>query len=426
VLNTTLRAKLAAGLEQSGFDRMDRVNGGLRILAALTILSYPLFYDHSQRKVLFAVLGFVGYSAALYLGLWRPIVKRFSKAHFYVLTAAIDLVFTVYIIWITGAAVSPFFRALYLWVAMLAFFFGLRGGSIASMVAMLILTYFLMQSPTAVGTWERLIKLGGLVMHGPLIGRLVDIMRRRALELEQAQAQLLKEQSHTLRLEKLTSMGLIAAGLAHEINNPLQGAVGALHALRRDSLPEERRAPYLDIVEVALERMRVTIAGLLDYSRKGPVSTSRIAVSEAVEQALMLLSPMFNKAGVRIDNRVAGLQDLISADRSRLQQALTNVLINALHASKRGGQVEVSLTRREGRLGICISDQGAGIPREHLDQVCDPFFTTKPTGVGTGLGLAITLRILQNHGGDLELANNVGKGASVTLWLPGSDGEGSC
>jgi signal transduction histidine kinase len=418
-----------AGLERAGFDRIDRVNGGLRVLAALATLSYPLLDTPKGAEVgdqvLYAVLVFAGYSVLLYAAFWRLFVQEAVKSRFYIIAALTDLVFTVYVIWLTGGASSPFFRALYLWVAMLAFFFGMRGGVIASSVALVVLTMFLVRADVPLKAWESLVKLGGLVMHGPLIGGLVDAKRRRGRALErvnkayeEALIQLKTEQSHTLRLQKLTSMGLIAAGLAHEINNPLQGAIGAVQALRRGNLSLEREETYLEVVETGLARVKGTVVTLLDYSRKGMVSKSRMEVRAAVEQAVSLLKPVLESANVTLNNEVNSVDVVVIADKSRLQQALANVLMNAIHAAGDRGLITIALSRATGKVGIRITDDGPGIATEDMDKVCDPFFTTKPVGVGTGLGLAITLRILKDHGGDLQLQSKPGKGAVVTLWLP--------
>ena len=428
----------APGSQDERMDRMDRVNAGLRLLAALATLSYPLLdaTDNLQygEQVLVAVLVFIGYSAVLYAVVWRSLVARSKKSNFYVIAAITDLVFAAYIIWLTGGAESPFFRALYLWVAMLAFLFGMRGGGIASVIAMVILATFLVQSEQPLKAWESLVKLGGLFMHGPLIGGLVDINRRRARAFERANrayedahSQLQREQSHTLRLEKLTSMGLIAAGLAHEINNPLQGAIGAVQALRGGKLSAPREEAYLEVVETALTRVRGTVVTLLNYSRKGPVSTSRVEVRVAVEQALTLLNSMVTSARVTVRNDLDGSEAVqVIADRARLQQALTNVLMNALHAAGHNGLITIEERRRSGQVGVRIADDGPGIAPEDMVKVCDPFFTTKPLGVGTGLGLAITLRILRDHGGDLDVESPPGGGAQVTLWMPAYEETRSC
>ncbi|MDP6943736.1 MAG: ATP-binding protein, partial [Myxococcota bacterium] len=131
-----------------------------------------------------------------------------------------------------------------------------------------------------------------------------------------------------------------------------------------------------------------------------------------------LLKPVLESANVTLCNEVGSQDVMVVADDSRLQQALANVLINALHAAADEGCITIALVRAPGQVGIQISDDGPGIAAQDLDKVCDPFFTTKPVGVGTGLGLAISLRILQDHGGDLRIQSELGEGTAVTLWLP--------
>ena len=124
------------------------------------------------------------------------------------------------------------------------------------------------------------------------------------------------------------------------------------------------------------------------------------------------------KKDLTVENRIGPGEARVQADRAQLMQALVNVLMNSVQAAPQGGAVTVSARADGERVGIRIEDNGAGIPKELLQRVCDPFFTTKPEGEGTGLGLAITLNIARSHGGDLAIESEVGRGTAVTIWLP--------
>jgi two-component system NtrC family sensor kinase len=229
------------------------------------------------------------------------------------------------------------------------------------------------------------------------------------------------EEVRLLQAEKLSSIGLLAAGVAHEINNPLAGIMGAVQAIRRGDVPVERQQAYLDAVWDGLERIRLTVRSLLDYARQRPPSITPLDVSEVLDSTLLLVAPAANErhiAMVRIGSELP--RGALWADRTQLVQALVNVLLNAIDAAPRRSRVELELLRREDPLGagFCIRDRGAGIDPAIRHEVCDPFFTTKPQGRGTGLGLSITLAIVKAHGGELDIGAPPDGGTEVTLWLP--------
>ena len=421
-------------IKGEGLERVDAVNGSIRVLACGVTLAYPWFGEAASSPlmtsgVLNAVFVFMAYSILLYLLCWRPLVRR-DKRLFYFVAAVLDFIFAMYLIYITGGAESPFFRALYLWVAMLAFFFGVRGGGVASIVAVLALVFFDEELGGGLGLWEYLAKVGGILMHGPLIGSLVDANMRRAAAIEEARVEierknkeLVEEQNLTLRAQKLSSMGVMAAGLAHEINNPLQGALGAIKALESGKLPHARVRSYQNIVSESLYRIQKTVESLLMYARKGVVSAGPVDLVGISMVSRELLAPMLDKKHVKVTVDVPPGLFRVLANGARLTQAVTNVLMNAVQAVSDGGHIRIAMVRDDSRLGVSIADDGPGISAEDADLICDPFFTTKASGQGTGLGLAVTLRVVQDHGGELKIDSNEMGGARVTMWFPTVDGE---
>lgn len=244
--------------------------------------------------------------------------------------------------------------------------------------------------------------------------RLVEVNRR-----------LVEDQASLVQAEKLSSIGLLASGVAHEINNPLAGAMACLKMLREDQVPAERKGEYFEVVADALARIKETVNGLLDYARERPLSRAPVATHRLVNACLLLLAPILRKRRVASEVRIdEGTQ--VEADRSQLMQAVMNVLLNAVHASPPGGRLVVEIASasaapRAGLTGIRVVDEGPGISPEDLSRVCDPFFTTKAEGEGTGLGLSITVGIMRAHGGELTIDSELGSGTTVTLWLPSAD-----
>lgn len=243
-------------------------------------------------------------------------------------------------------------------------------------------------------------------------------LSRTVDDLENANRRLIEEQSRLLQAEKLSSVGLLAAGVAHEINNPLAGTMACVKQLRDGKVPDHRRDTYFSTVIDGLERIERIVTALLSYARPNASSRAPVDVAEVVDGCLLLMRPAMHKARVAIDHRRPEPPLRVEGDRQQLMQAAMNVLLNAVHASPAGGTVTVDHPVDDGRVGIRIADQGPGIPREDVDRVCDPFFSTKPEGTGTGLGLSVTLGIVQAHGGELHFGRAEPHGAVITLWIP--------
>jgi PAS domain S-box-containing protein len=245
-----------------------------------------------------------------------------------------------------------------------------------------------------------------------------DALAKAHHELVEANRRLVEEQAKLIQAEKLSSIGMLAAGVAHEINNPLSGVLGCVKALRENRVAGEKREEYFDTVRDGLLRMQNAVRGLLDYSRQRPPAAETLDPASIVAAALQLVAPASRKKDLRIENGVVSSSVMVRVDRSQLMQAVVNVLLNAIYASREHARIEISVPKRPGFAGIRVTDFGTGIRPEDLGRVCDPFFSTKPEGEGTGLGLAVTMSIARGNGGDLEIESAVGQGTVVTLWLP--------
>lgn len=394
------------------------------LLAGLAYACLSVGPGPARIAILVAFAAFAAYSGLLYLAGWKLLSSEL-KGRFYVVTAILDLGFVAVLLHLTGGGQSPFYRALFLWVAMLAFYFGRKAGMLASVAALTVFIAFHVPGRFSGDPWVLAAQAGGVLLHGPLIGYLVDRERRRTDALREANGQLadthrrlLEEQAKVVQAEKLSSIGLLAAGVAHEINNPLGGVMGCVKVLQQGNLPVAGRDRYFEAVRDGLDRIHIIVQGLLDYARQRPPAVAGLDAAEVVSSCSRLIAPVSRQKDVRVDVHIPPGARCVRADRSQLMQAIVNVLMNAVYAAPRGSAVEISSPVLDGRIGIRIADQGPGIPREILVRVCDPFFTTKPEGEGTGLGLAVTLGIVRSHGGDLEIDSEDGRGTAVTLWLP--------
>jgi signal transduction histidine kinase len=413
------------------FDDRDRIYAILRIVALASGLAFAFLSvgpGALRSAVLLAHGIFLGYTGLAYAIGW-PLVRLSDKTIFYLSVAALDLVFCIALIALTGGAASPFYRALYVWVAMFAFYFGRNGGMRASVLALTIFCGFHLVDDFRGDPWVLLVQGGGMLMHGPLIGLLTDRERRRAQDLREARdrlaeinTRLVDEQSQRIQVEKLSSIGLLASGVAHEINNPLSGVMGCVKSLRDGTVPDDRRAEYFNTVTEGLERIRQTVRGLLDYARQRPPAPTDVDVYEVMDASLRLVQPALHKKRVTTDIRVVSGSVHVHADRAQLMQVLVNLLLNAAEASS--ANQTITLDARPdpaaGGVKLIVRDEGCGIPDDIKDRICDPFFTTKPEGQGTGLGLSVSLGIIRNHGGELTFESEEGAGTTAIVRLPGA------
>jgi two-component system sensor kinase FixL len=237
---------------------------------------------------------------------------------------------------------------------------------------------------------------------------------RDVSERETMLRRLREEQAKVAHADKLSSVGLLAAGVAHEINNPLTGVLGCLRALEADQVAAERRAEYFDSARDAVSRIQATVRDLLDYARRRPPQAAWQMTDAVLRACLRLVQPGIRERDVRVSVAVP-TDHRLYCDRAQLMQVFVNLLLNALQAVAQGGTVIVTASDPG---EVRVADNGAGIAPEDLGRVCDPFFTTKPEGKGTGLGLAVTLGIIDAHGGSLTLASEPGVGTTVTVRLP--------
>jgi two-component system NtrC family sensor kinase len=234
-----------------------------------------------------------------------------------------------------------------------------------------------------------------------------------------------ESENRLLQSEKQASVGRLAAGVAHEINNPLSGVLTFTRILQRSQNLGDKDREHLQKIAESTLRVRDIVKGLLDFSRQTELDQEPTDVNRPVRS---VISAMENQAlikGVTLEFNPGEDLPMITVDRNQFQSVLINLIINALDATEQGGAVRVSTgisvsasnTEKKG-IEISIADTGCGIPPENLDKLFEPFFTTKEVGEGTGLGLAVTYGIVQRHGGTIRVQSEVGRGSAFTIWIP--------
>jgi two-component system NtrC family sensor kinase len=261
---------------------------------------------------------------------------------------------------------------------------------------------------------------------GDLSGRIPvrsdDEVGELAAAFNNMSAQLAASRQALIRSEKLAAAGQLAAGVAHEINNPLASLEACVWALRKPNLPEAERTRHLDALNKELRRIARTVQQLLSFARPSTTQRSPVSLEELTTRVVELLRPSAPEGQLLIRLDLQGDLPSVSADRDQIQQVLVNLMLNACNALKRTqcqGTVTVRLRGTEAGQTIEVLDDGPGIPREDLEKVFDPFFATDSDGEGTGLGLSVSQGIVEAHGGTLTLRPGPGgAGVSAQFTLP--------
>ncbi|MCP3941716.1 MAG: GHKL domain-containing protein [Desulfobacteraceae bacterium] len=221
---------------------------------------------------------------------------------------------------------------------------------------------------------------------------------------------------------KIKAVGTLTAGVAHEINNPLNNIMLTVHMLLEDynDLSKEEKIEMLGDIAAETDRSKKIIRNLLDFARESASTMESVDLSILLKDTLRLLESQIRLSGVQVDLRCAKKIPKIHGDAQKLQQVFINLLLNAMDASIKGDKIQVtgSLGDKANSVKVSVADHGEGIPKDLLPFVFDPFFTTKSKGKGTGLGLSVSQGIIAKHGGNITVESREGRGACFTLSFP--------
>jgi signal transduction histidine kinase len=275
-------------------------------------------------------------------------------------------------------------------------------------------------------------------------------LRHSKAEIERRQSELRQLQAQIVQTEKMASLGQLAAGVAHELNNPAGFIYGNMEILKECTQGLERLLSFYETATLSTEerarvraikheidyehtledlhsiitdchdgaeRIRDVVQNLRTFSRLGEAEFKKVDLHESLDSTLRLLSRFYTSGHINLQRDYGDLP-LVDCYAGQLNQVWMNLLVNAAHAVKDGGEVRLT-TRREGEMVIVtISDTGCGIPAEYLKRIFDPFFTTKPVGDGTGLGLSVTYSIIERHKGSIKVESQLNQGTTFIVSIP--------
>ncbi len=244
---------------------------------------------------------------------------------------------------------------------------------------------------------------------GERIGRLLlfdDVTQRERMEEQLTQT------------EKLTSLGLLAAGVAHEVNTPLAVISNYIQMLAKQMPGDDPRHAIIEKIVKQTFRASEIVNNLLNFSRTGAAELADIDVNRVVEETLSLVAHPLKTSHIHVVKQLGEPLPAVRGSANKLQQVFLNLFLNARDAMPAGGMLEVRTAAHNGSVEIEVADTGPGIPREHIHRIFDPFFTTKASGRGTGLGLSVSYGIIKEHAGKIDVRSTPGKGTSFHVEFP--------
>jgi len=250
----------------------------------------------------------------------------------------------------------------------------------------------------------------------PLVGKSGERIGRLLLFDDVTQRERMEEQMS--QTEKLTSLGLLAAGVAHEVNTPLAVISNYIQMLAKQMPDGDPRHSIIEKIVKQTFRASEIVNNLLNFSRTGAGELADVDLNRVVEETLSLVAHPLKTSQIRVVKQLSDGLPPVWGSANKLQQVFLNLFLNARDAMPAGGMLEVRTTAHNGSVEIEVVDTGNGIPREHIHKIFDPFFTTKATGRGTGLGLSVTYGIIKEHAGRIDVRSTPGRGTSFHVEFP--------
>jgi hypothetical protein len=257
------------------------------------------------------------------------------------------------------------------------------------------------------------------------LGRLAKSFNAMIERLAEARRQLEDRHAEQIRrAQSLAALGTMAAGIAHEINNPIAGMQNCVRTLLRGNWDKARLAQYLEMLREGLERIGRTVGQLLNFAREAKPQVARVSLRPLLQRCLTLLGHEITARQIATSLHSDGYVSDILGDPHQLEQVFLNILMNAIEAMQNGGKLEIAVRERQDPrfVQVAVIDTGSGIPPENLPRIFDPFFTTKEAGKNTGLGLSVSYGIVRTHGGYIDVESIVGAGTTVRVDLPVNGG----
>ncbi len=245
-----------------------------------------------------------------------------------------------------------------------------------------------------------------------------DRLRDTLSSLELSIQKLHEKQAQLVEAEKLASVGILAAGIAHEINNPLTSVLTFSNLMLEQMPEDDPRRERLKMMARETERARVIVRQLLSFAKETPLKLAKKNVNCPINEMVETLTAQGTFKDIEVTLGLAEDLPEISMDSVRIEQVILNMLMNAVHAITPPGKISISTKAGDDFIEISVSDTGCGIAEQNISKIFDPFYTTKDSTKGTGLGLAVSYGIIKKHGGDIEVRSKINEGSTFIVRLP--------
>jgi signal transduction histidine kinase len=316
-------------------------------------------------------------------------------------------------------------RAYYVPILLVALWFGWRGGILAASISAVLYIPHIQMSWAFEPEYRatQIVEVGMFFLIGALTGMLADHERTQrahaeetARKLSEVYGQLQASFEQLRRADRLSALGELSAGLAHEIRNPLGSVEGAVQILRRPELPTDTRNEFGNLAQKEINRLKGLLTDFLDFAR--PQTPKRVPTEpgELLEAVGKLAAETAKMSGIQVQVESLGGVSTVSVDPEQMKQVLLNLVINAIQAMPSGGEIVLRAARTLESIILEVQDEGVGIPPEDLERVFNPFVTTRADG--TGLGLSIAYQIVSQHGGHIAAQRNPERGMTFRVTLP--------
>jgi signal transduction histidine kinase len=260
---------------------------------------------------------------------------------------------------------------------------------------------------------------------GDEVAELADVFNRMMAELEVSREREELQRAQLAQTEKMVAVGTLAAGVAHEVNNPLAGVLASIENLRDNPDDEEMRDRYLELIADGLKRIERTVANLLNFARPREIKLELTSINHNLRHVVELAGYQLRASGVEVEMDLDDDPAAVEADHFQMEQLFLNLVLNALDAMREGGTLYLRTRVRGGKVIAEVRDTGHGISADVRDRIFDPFFTTREVGEGTGLGLAVSGSIVAAHGGRIELETSIGRGTTFRVILAAIAADGN-
>jgi two-component system, NtrC family, sensor kinase len=256
------------------------------------------------------------------------------------------------------------------------------------------------------------------------VGFLINRFEQLKIRLSNSKLQLIDAQKQIYQAEKLASIGRLASGVAHEINNPLNGIKSCIYAIKNDPDNPVLYKQYVELIDEGLIYIENIVNKLIGFARQQSKVVDEVNINEVISKSISLLDFKLSRKHINLNLVLDEKLSLIKADPQLLQEVCMNLIINSYDAISPGGFIEIKTGNMDnGKVYFSVQDNGTGIKEEELKHIFDPFFTTKGPGEGTGLGLSVSQGIIESHGGKIEVTSIPEKETKFTVILPKETNE---